>query len=592
MPALAIISALIWESDRGQRAAMRAELANTARAIAGLVDTEVERSHAMLQTFAATRSLRDRDWDVLDATARHALPDSKRWLVVVDMNGRQIVNTRVSRGALIPAIPLDPEYVAAMRAGQSFVSGMVLGAAAQALVVHVGQPVRYPNGELVGVSIVMTPDTVGEALKVRRYAPDGVVSVVDRQGKIINRNPDQKEFIGALATPDMVQAIVEQREGAGDSVTLEGIPVLTAIARANCGWSVLLGMPRAKIFAGTRRLMWIGVSSALAVTLGAITLATLLARMVVREVDGLAQDAERLARGEPTAGRTSELHEITLVADAMRRMATTKNETEAQLREARDRLRDYAQELEQKVEQRTASLRDAVTQMEEFSYTVSHDLRAPLRAMSGFGKALLEDYSAALPPEAQEHLRRIVRASERMNRLTTDLLDYSRVARADLHCTRVRLEPLLRATIEHYGELHAGCADIVLQTPLHDVRAHETSLTQALANLLTNAAKFVRPGERPRITVRTERRSDRVRVWVEDNGIGIPPQHQGRLFRIFERTESSKNYDGTGVGLAIVRKIVDKMGGTCGLESDGKSGSRFWIELSGTDAIGRLEPSV
>ena len=117
---------------------------------------------------------------------------------------------------------------------------------------------------------------------------------------------------------------------------------------------------------------------------------------------------------------------------------------------------------------------------------------------------------------------------------------------------------------------------------MHEVLAHETSFTQALANLLTNAAKFVRPGERAQITVRSERHGDRVRVWIEDRGIGIPPTQQARLFRIFERSPDARPYDGTGVGLAIVRKMVEKSGGACGVESDGRTGSRFWIELQAT----------
>jgi signal transduction histidine kinase len=117
-------------------------------------------------------------------------------------------------------------------------------------------------------------------------------------------------------------------------------------------------------------------------------------------------------------------------------------------------------------------------------------------------------------------------------------------------------------------------------SPLLPVRGHEPSLTQCLANLLTNAAKFVKPGEKPRITVRTEQRGDRVRIWVEDQGIGVPPAYQKGLFKIFERVPNKDKYEGTGVGLAIVRKATEKMGGTCGMDSDGVTGSRFWIELA------------
>lgn len=265
---------------------------------------------------------------------------------------------------------------------------------------------------------------------------------------------------------------------------------------------------------------------------------------------------------------------------ALARELEAKSKAEAELREAQARLHEHARDLERKVEERTASLREAVTQMEEFSYTVSHDLRSPLRAMHAFADALLEDYGTRLDATARDYLARIQRASRRMDQLTTDLLSYSRVVRAEVRLEPTNIERIVRNAIDHYAELQPTRAEVQLQLPLESVLAHEPSLTQCIANLLTNAAKFVRTGEKPQITVRTEKRGQRVRLWIEDRGIGIPPRFQAGLFRIFERAPSSSAYEGTGVGLAIVRKAAEKMGGSCGVESDGEQGSRFWIELA------------
>jgi len=114
---------------------------------------------------------------------------------------------------------------------------------------------------------------------------------------------------------------------------------------------------------------------------------------------------------------------------------------------------------------------------------------------------------------------------------------------------------------------------------LHPVVGHESSLMQTISNLLGNAVKFVAPGTIPRVRVWSEVRGENVRLWFEDNGIGIRPEHQRRIFVMFERINPSGQYDGTGVGLAIVRKAVERMNGTVGVESDGVNGSRFWIEL-------------
>lgn len=259
---------------------------------------------------------------------------------------------------------------------------------------------------------------------------------------------------------------------------------------------------------------------------------------------------------------------------------TERKASEEALRGAQAQLHAHAAELEKKVEERTASLREAIAQMEEFSYSVSHDLRAPLRAMTAYAQALVEDYGDRLDDTARNYLERIRRSSQRMENLTYDVLTYSRVARAETELQELNLEALLRDLIAHYPELQPAAADITIQAPLHRVRAHEPSMGQCLANLLTNAAKFVEPGVRPVIRVRTELLGERVRVWVEDNGIGVPSEFHPRLFRVFERVPTRNAYEGTGIGLAIVRKAAEKMGGRCGLESTGRDGSRFWIELT------------
>jgi signal transduction histidine kinase len=166
-----------------------------------------------------------------------------------------------------------------------------------------------------------------------------------------------------------------------------------------------------------------------------------------------------------------------------------------------------------------------------------------------------------------------------MERLIHDVLTYSRLARCEIQLQPIVLQRLVQDVIHQYPELQPLRAQVTVREPLEDLLGHEPLLTQAVSNLLMNAVKFVVAGTTPRLQIWTEKRGGNVRLWIEDNGIGIKPEYQHRLFGMFERVHQDRRYDGTGIGLAIVRKAVEKMGGTVGVQSDGITGSSFWIEL-------------
>jgi PAS domain S-box-containing protein len=229
---------------------------------------------------------------------------------------------------------------------------------------------------------------------------------------------------------------------------------------------------------------------------------------------------------------------------------------------------------------------DAVNQeLDAFSYSISHDLRAPLRAMQGFAEALLEDYAGQLDPTGQDFARRIMAASRQMDALIQDLLAYSRLGRTQISLDPVGLETVVdeaRGGLELEVKERGG--EITVERPLARVLAHRAVLGQIVTNLLTNAVKFTAPATPPRVRVRSESGAGRVRLWVEDNGIGIEPQHRERIFRAFERLHGAQQYPGTGIGLAIVQKGAARLGGRVGVESDPGKGSRFWVELRSAEA--------
>jgi len=280
----------------------------------------------------------------------------------------------------------------------------------------------------------------------------------------------------------------------------------------------------------------------------------------------------------------------------------TQLENIEQLNNALENMLEDLQQANRRTEETARQLAATNAELESFAYSVSHDLRAPLRAMQGFSEALLEDYGTRLDDTGRDYAGRIVNAAQRMDTLIEDLLDYSRLSRADVRLRPVSLDGALAEVLATLQAEIAKCgADVIVEAPLPGVLAHHSTLVQVLTNLLTNAIKFVEPGVQPHVRIWAEGLGSRgagerfkiqnrqskiqnrkaVRLWVEDNGIGIAPEHCERIFHVFERLHGIETYPGTGIGLAIVRKGVERMGGRTGVESEIGQGSRFWVELGG-----------
>jgi PAS domain S-box-containing protein len=258
---------------------------------------------------------------------------------------------------------------------------------------------------------------------------------------------------------------------------------------------------------------------------------------------------------------------------------TERKKAEAALRVAQEKLQNHAIELETQVAERTAKLRETIGELEAFSYSVSHDMRSPLRAMQGYSDALVEEYAAKLDDTGRDYLNRIKRAASRMDLLIQDVLAYSRVSQGEIPLLPIDLEGVIRDVIQNYPSLQAERSKVTIVTSLPKVLGHEAYLTQAVSNILTNGVKFVRPGTFPEIQIGAERDGEFVRIYFRDNGIGIAPEHRQHIFQIFGRVYSEKQFEGTGIGLAIAKKASERMGGSIGVTSELGRGSCFYILL-------------
>ena len=246
----------------------------------------------------------------------------------------------------------------------------------------------------------------------------------------------------------------------------------------------------------------------------------------------------------------------------------------------RKQAEDQVVQLNHELEQRLVALTAINGELEAFNYSIAHDLRTPLRSMSGFAKALMEDESANLTPLGLEYATRIARSANYMDNLLLDMLAYSRLAAADIVPEQFSLdEPVKELLALVDKEIRDRQVKVQVSSPLGSIYAHLPTFKQIFGNLISNSIKFLAPDRPPQVRIFSTRVGGFVRMWIQDNGIGIASEHHEKIFGLFQRLHDNQTYPGTGIGLALVRKGAERMGGRVGVESDFGQGSRFWVDL-------------
>ncbi|MGZ3945750.1 MAG: ATP-binding protein, partial [Mucilaginibacter sp.] len=371
-------------------------------------------------------------------------------------------------------------------------------------------------------------------------------------------------LIKPVAAPFKIGRMGEPIEYAG----LDGLMIAKVQPVPNTGWLAAIAFSERNILEGVNSFMkWIFIFGALLTALG-IFAAWMMSRNITRPLNLLTIAARAISEGNYSAPKLIDVHRN----DELGELANAFNIMTAEVYHT-------WQNLDNKVKERTSQLERVNKELEAFSYSVSHDLRTPLRAVSGYSIMLKEDYEDKLDAEGKRIIGNIITNGRMMGQLIDDLLAFSRLGKKELTSTKVDMQllaisvvnELLQENLEKDYKINIGI--------LPSIEADPGMIKQALINLLSNAIKYSSKNPKPEIEIGSEDEETRTIYYVKDNGVGFDMAYAGKLFGVFQRLHSQEEFEGTGVGLALVKRIIDKHNGEVWADGHENIGATFYFSL-------------
>ncbi len=454
-------------------------------------------------------------------------------------------------------------------------------------------PVLDQSGKLSAVLIAgLDLNWLGKILQRMDLPAQSSIILADPKGTILYRYPNPEQFLGkSMPEAPVVKAMITQGQGVMEAPGLDGKLVrFFGFASMESRFQepfLALGIPKPDVLNRVnqelrRNLFFLGLIALLSLT-AAWAGADL---FIVSQVKKLVGVTQRLSAGDlkVRTGKTYQAGELGMLARSFDQMADSIQERDTRLKEAASELQQRVRELDE----RTAQLEDANREMESFSYSVSHDLRAPLRGIAGFSRILLEEYGGKLDAGGKRYLDIIQNDTRRMGKLIDDILALSRLGRKDLRRGRFKMENLAQAVFKKLLELEPERKMEFRVSSMPTAWGDRDMLRQVVMNLLANAFKFTREKEDAVIEVSGWTEGQENVYCIRDNGVGFEMEYAGKLFGVFQRLHSEEQFEGTGVGLAIVERIIHRHGGRVWGEGKPGAGAAFWFSLP-QEAAGMVE---